>query len=321
MTSPALLVDAVRRYGWGFLPNQVLPPLLANTVVGAVLYTSYLQTLSLFHEPSSHATKRVDPLPPPQATFAAGFLAGSIQSLVAAPLDALQVRFQAAELVDGKYKNMWQYAYLKTKDIGVRGIFAGWSLSFLRDSFGNAAFFATFEFVKGQCFYSFISNLYGHFGKLTGSQRDTIKAQGTTAGNPVIKPHYMIEPTFILVAGIAASITQAIIQYPISRVQEIHYSRLAWIDSHIRKKHDPSGVRALSLYASAYRKTVKQCFAVARRGGGLRGWLYRDFLMQTLRQVPSTSAGLIIFEVIRRKYASDTDVVRIEKDGYDILLV
>jgi len=322
MTSPALLASAIHHYGWSFLPNQVLPPLLANTVVGAVLYTGYLQTLSLFHEPSSHATKRVDPLPPPQATFTAGFLAGTVQSVIAAPLDALQVRFQATEFVDGKYKNMWQYAHRKTKEIGARGIFAGWSLSFLRDSFGNAAFFATFEFVKGQCFYSFISNLYGHWGKLTGFQRDVIRAQEPRAGNPVIKPHYMIEPTFILLAGMAASITQAVIQYPISRVQEIHYGRLVWIDSHRTAEKSGAGrTRVLSLYASAYRKTLKQCLAIARREGGLRRWLYRDFLMGTVRQVPSTSAGLIVFEVFRRKYGNDQEVVRIEKDGYDILLV
>jgi len=42
MTSPAILAHAIRTQGWGFIPNQVLPPLLANTLVGAILYTSYL---------------------------------------------------------------------------------------------------------------------------------------------------------------------------------------------------------------------------------------------------------------------------------------
>jgi hypothetical protein len=32
MTTPALLVHAVRTEGWSFIPNQVLPPLLANTL-------------------------------------------------------------------------------------------------------------------------------------------------------------------------------------------------------------------------------------------------------------------------------------------------
>lgn len=137
MTSPALLASAVQRHGWSFLPNHVLPPLLANTVVGAVLYTSYLQTVGLLHEPSSRATRRVDPLPPPSKTFAAGFIAGSIQSLLAAPLDALQVRFKATDMMNRKYDTIWQYAYRKTSEIGARGVFAGWTLSFFRDAFGN----------------------------------------------------------------------------------------------------------------------------------------------------------------------------------------
>lgn len=323
MSSPALLFSAVKHHGWSFLPNQVLPPLLANTTIGAVLYTGYLQALGMLHEPSAKATKRADPLPPPTLTAAAGFIAGSLQSLVAAPLDALQVRFHATEFTAGKYRHMWDYAYRKTKEIGPRGVFAGWSLSFLRDSFGNAVFFSTFEYVKGQAFYSFVSNWYGHYGKLTGSQKEVLRAQEGTAGSPVIRPHYLLEPAFIALAGVAASVAQAVVQYPIGRVQDVHYGRLEWIDTHPRSGKEVglrrSGV--MGVYASAYRKTFKQCLAVARHEGGIRRWLYKGFLMRTLTQVPSTSAGLIVFEVIRRKYGNDQDTVKINKDGYDILLV
>jgi hypothetical protein len=31
MTTPALLAHAIRTEGWGFIPKQVLPPLMANT--------------------------------------------------------------------------------------------------------------------------------------------------------------------------------------------------------------------------------------------------------------------------------------------------
>ena len=37
MTTPALLVYAVRTKGWSFIPNQVLPPLLANTLYGGLV--------------------------------------------------------------------------------------------------------------------------------------------------------------------------------------------------------------------------------------------------------------------------------------------
>ena len=277
--------------------------------------------LALLHEPSSRATKRVYPPPSLGTAFTAGFAAGSIQSLIAAPLDALQVRFQSAEMMEGKYKNMWQYARHKTREIGLRGVFAGWSLSFMRDSFGFGLFFAAFEFVKGQCFYSFVSNVYGFYDKLSLFQQTKIEGQSETPGRPEIRPHYLLEPTFILLAGAAASVAQSLVQHPITRIQDVHYGRLEWIDSHRHADPNAPNVNSLKLYASAYRETFKECAVLARQAGGLRRWLYADFLMGTLRQVPSTSAGLIAFEILRRKYAQDEEVVRIHKDGYDILLV
>lgn len=318
MTSPALLAHAVRRYGWSFIPNQVLPPLVANATVGAVLYTSYLQTLGTLHEPSAHAVKRVYPPPDLSTSFAAGFVAGTIQSIIAAPLDALQVRFQANDMLNGKYKTMYHYAFQKSIEIGSRGIFAGFSLSFLKDSFGYGAFFATFEYLKSQAFYGFVSSYYGHYGKLSQGQQRRVDEQSSGLGRAVIRPHYMLEPTFILLAGIAASITQQAVQYPLSRVQEVHYGRLETIDSATRK-----GKRnrlSVGLYTSAYRQTFRNCISQASILGGLRRWLYGGFVMGTLRQVPSTSAGLIVFEVVRRKYSNDEDAVKIRKDGYDILL-
>lgn len=130
----------------------------------------------------------------------------------------------------------------------------------------------------------------------------------------------MIEPTFILLAGIAASIAQQGIQHPLGRIQELHYRRLEYIDTHVHKEPGRPRVNVMRLYANAYRKTFKQVLVRARRDRGLGRWLYKDFFMSTLRQVPSTSVGLIVFEVVRRKYSADEDTVKIEKDGYDILL-
>ncbi|QIW98969.1 hypothetical protein AMS68_004487 [Peltaster fructicola] len=320
MTSPVLLAEAVRRYGFRFIPEQVLPPLLANATVGAVLYTAYLQTLGAIHEPSGRGSKRVYPPPSLQTTATAGFVAGSVQSLVAAPLDALQVRFQSAELLNHKYKNMWVYAWRKVHEIGARGVFAGYSLSFLKDSLGCALFFGSFEYIKSQCFYSFVSNFYSHYATLSAAQKEEINAQSSIYSNPVIRPHYMIEPSFILVAGVTASVAQQAVQHPIGRVQDTHYGRLEYIDTHVHKKPGQAKINVMRLYANAYRKTLKQVYVHARRAGSLRKWLYRDFFMSTLKQVPSTSVGLIVFEVVRRKYSTDEDAVRIEKDGYDILL-
>ena len=324
----------MRTHGWDFIPNQVLPPLLANITyvcqglcdiafrlliyhsVGAVLYTSYLQTLALLHEPSGLSTKRIFPPPDPRHTFAAGFIAGSIQSIVAAPLDALQVRFKTSDMLEGRYQNMWHYAFQKLKSIGLRGVFAGWSLSFLKDSWGCAIFFSTFEYVKAQSYYGFVTRWYSRAGKEIPKKANT---DGRNVDErPVIVPHYMIEPMFILFAGMAASVTQQLIQYPLSGIQDIHYSRLESLDYAAKLENRPANF--FWLYYHAYQKTFEQCRRQAQRFDGWRRWLYRGFLWNTIRQIPSTSAGLIVFEVVRRKYADQSDAVRIEKDGYDILL-
>ena len=130
----------------------------------------------------------------------------------------------------------------------------------------------------------------------------------------------MLEPTFIALAGVAASLAQQTISHPLSRVQDVHYGRLEYIDSHQYTRSFATKKQALGLYATAYTKTWKQVQVLARREGGMRRWLYKDFFASTLRQVPSTSIGLIVFEVVRRKYAVDEDIVKIQKDGYDILL-
>lgn len=137
VSTAGLLAHAIREHGWSFIPNQVLPPLLANVTVGAILYTSYLQTLGMVYEPASRQSKRVFPPAPVSATATAGFIAGGVQSVVAAPLDALQARFQTNELLDGQYRNMWAYARHKLAEIGPRGVLAGWSLSFVKDSVGG----------------------------------------------------------------------------------------------------------------------------------------------------------------------------------------
>ncbi|MCJ1467779.1 hypothetical protein MMC07_006404 [Pseudocyphellaria aurata] len=315
-STPGLLTYAIRVYGWSFIPNQILPPMLANIGVGAVLYTSYLQILGSLHHPSSQSLKRVYPPPPAFHTFIAGFSAGAVQSIVAAPIDALQVRFRTSDILDGKYKNMWQYGRKKLVEIGPRGVFAGWELSLVKDSLSCGIFFATFEYVKAQSYYAFVAKYYGRFD----AYKRSVVAPNAKSDNgfPIIKPHYAIEPTFLMLAGITASIAQQVVLHPITLVQAIHYETLARLQK--QAVSNESNPQPLRTSYTGYQKTYQRCLTFARRFGGWRRWLYRGFLLNTIKQVPSTSAGLVIFELVRRRYGSEVEAVRIEKDGYDILL-
>ncbi|KKA21366.1 Mitochondrial carrier protein [Rasamsonia emersonii CBS 393.64] len=315
-TTPGLLAHAVRTHGWRFIPDQVLPPLLANTAVGAVLYTSYLQVLSALHEPTSQANKRIYPPAPPSDTFIAGFSAGAIQSVVAAPLDALQVRLRTNDMLEGHYSSMWDYGRHKLREIGIRGVFAGWTLSFLRDSFGYAVFFSCFEYIKSQAYYSYITRYYGSLHPDRAQRVASSSTNDCTV--PVIRPHYALEPCFLMAAGITASVMQQVVQHPLSMIQNLHFRRLEYLDHQASLKH--SRQQMMRHYYRAYQETFKRCRKKATRAGGWWRWLFQGFVGNTVRQVPSTSAGLVIFELVRRKYANPADAVRIKKDGYDILL-
>jgi hypothetical protein len=285
--------------------------------IGAVLYTAYLHSLSSLHEPSSHQTKRVYPPPPPSTTFTAGLIAGGIQSIIAAPFDALQTRFSTADILDGKYKTMWHYAGHKLRSIGLQGIFAGWTLSFFKDAFGSAVFFGTFETIKSQAYYEYVTRYYGT------RTRDTLLEKAVflpdeNDDRPVIRPHYTLEPIFLLLAGISASVTSQLIMHPLTEIQDVHYRRLEALDFQAHQENRPS--RIVSRYYHAYEETFAQCKVLAKRAGGWRRYLYRDFVMGTVRQVPSTSAGLIVFELVRRKYAFENEEVVINHEGARILL-
>lgn len=243
-------------------------------------------------------------------------MAGGIQSIVAAPLDAIQVRFNTNEMIGGHYKNMWQYAKVKLQEIGPRGVFAGWSLSFLKDSFGSGIFFASFEYMKAQGYYGFVT---WYYGSLQPYWIEKLSAQVHTQDSdvPVIKPYWALEPCFLGAAGVVASIMQALVQYPLGHVQNLHYERLEQLDHYASRTQ--SNRQMMQHYYHAYQETFRQCQGEARRVGSFRGWLFKDFLMTTLRQTPSTALGLVIFELVRRKYG-DSEAVKIQKDGYDILL-
>ena len=316
--------------------------MVANATVGAILYTSYLQTLAALHKPSAQNTKRVYPPPPWAATFQAGFAAGAIQSVVAAPLDALVVRFKVQDMLDGGYRSVYAYSRHKLGEIGLRGVFAGYPLSFLKvctpplppememetddpqESLGYGLFFASFEFVKQQAYFSFLTYYYSGRGLINlgpvpiVSPPTPVSVSSTT--HTTIRPHYALEPIFLLLAGASASITQQAVQHPISKVQGVHYGRLESID-YIAKNIEHQPLRVVEAYKRGYGKTYRQCRAQAAQAGGWRRWLWRGLAINTLRQIPSTSAGLFVFEIFRRRFANEQrECVAIELGDRTILL-
>lgn len=119
---------------------------------------------------------------------------------------------------------------------------------------------------------------------------------------------------------------QQAVSFPITALQAIHYSRLESLD--YKTMLEGEKTRALTRwgrlrerYAHSYGETLGQASYQASLTGGWRRWLYRGFVGQTVRQVPGTSAGLIVFELVRRRWALEGGGgTKVEWEGYDILL-
>lgn len=174
---------------------------------------------------------------------------------------------------------MWEYGRHKLHEIGPRGVFTGWGLSLIRESLGYGIFFATYEYCHSQLYYSFLTRYY-HF-HLQSSQH--YSAHDTRV--KIIKPHFAVEPVFILFAGIAASVAQQMIQYPLGRIQDLHHSRVQMVDDH-HHQHKRASRRGItdqprsSINRLDYGKTFQQAHLRALRAGSWRAWLFSGFSLQ-----------------------------------------
>ena len=61
-----------------------------------------------------------------------GCLAGAMQSIVAAPLDSVKIRFEVSDLLEGKHSSMYQFAKSTLKDLGIASAYRGFSLTLVR---------------------------------------------------------------------------------------------------------------------------------------------------------------------------------------------
>jgi len=132
-TSIGMVAHAIKTQGAGFIYRQVLPPLIMNSFIGSVLYTTYIFTLPVFHPAFTYQKSRTFPPPPFPAVFMAGALAGAAQSLVAAPMDSLKVKFQVQDLAHGgKHKSMASFAITTLKELGLKTVYRGFALTLVK---------------------------------------------------------------------------------------------------------------------------------------------------------------------------------------------
>lgn len=251
-------------------------------------------------------------------TWKAGFIAGAVQSLVAAPIDAIYSRLSTAELLSGKHENLWKYGAHKLKEIGLVGVFAGYAFSLVKESFGFAFYFSTFEVVKTEG-YNVTYRVISAFRNFTSAVREKF-VYFSGAAAPKVNPEMVrleqarltrvLRYTFILLAGASAALTLLSVQYPLLKLQKTHLHRLEALDIYNLSKPPAHSRPFIKLYYNSYLDTLHYVQNMRRKSQ--LSWMqlaYKGFGRNALTTIPATSVGLLVFEIMRTRVADSVDVL------------
>lgn len=311
-SSIALLVNAVKREGWKFIPDQVLPPLLANSATGIILYGTYLSALDLYDSNNIH-DKGKEFYYSPLVTWKAGFMAGIVQSLAAAPLDAIYARSTTADLINGSHQNLWQYGKTKLMEIGISGVFAGYGFSIIKESIGFAFYFMTFEFVKNQG-YALTYQIVTTYRRIKHRMRNMFAGMGNYEIDKELlrfeerRLTKILRSSFILLAGASAAFMLLAVQYPIGKVQNVHLSRLEALDIYNSSRKQSQRRPFIKVYYNSYIDTYYQLKNIKMKSK--MSWFqlgYKGFIRNGLSTIPATSIGLLVFEIMRTRLSDSVD--------------
>lgn len=332
-SSLALIYRSIKKKGLGWVGEQVGPPLIANALVGAVLYGSYLLSLNLYATQRKQMIERhmreeqeLDPdslLIYPTSflnaivrtyvttwdTFKAGFIAGAVSSMIASPLDALYSRSTYAELISGKQAkegNMFNYAWKKLNQVGLTGIFAGFWLNFIKESVGFGCYFTVFETIKNYGYYV-AKGLFDGVGKITDNSKELFGLEVSNDLNNVTKGERVLRLTFVLIAGASAGYTLMGIQYPINKIQKIHLAKLEALDLYNEASRIETS-RWFKIYYHSYKQTWDIILQRQMASGLPWGqFMYKGFNKFALANVPATSIGLLVFEIGRERLTEELE--------------
>ncbi|RKP12852.1 mitochondrial carrier domain-containing protein, partial [Piptocephalis cylindrospora] len=292
-SSLGLVLAAIKQEGWYFFPRHILPPLLANSLCGAVLFNVYAAltpTPATFTEEEEEEgwngqkegrVIQVTPDPSIWRYYAAGAVAGASHALVAAPMDALQVRMEVKEMLDRKHPGIWRWAVKSLRDMGYLQAYRGFTLTCSKDALGYGVFFGVYESTRAA--------LLQHRSALFSSAK---------VPNPFTQDSIIYNVLCTLVAGATAGAAYQLVDHPLDRVRSV----LILSDS---------GVTAHgSIYRASYHRwrrilglDTMEASGWARTKVGWR-WCWEGFGASVLKAAPATSIGLLCYELLRREITS-----------------
>ncbi|KAF8717827.1 hypothetical protein RHS02_09318, partial [Rhizoctonia solani] len=285
--SPAFVTNLIRTQGALVIPRHFIPPLLVNTCLGTILFTTYSYTYDTIHHEDTHLNSTI-------ASAIAGATAGAVQSIAGAPAE--NVRLYIEGDTTGKqtsvqgWRQAWKDVFRDSDQSGMerdrkalrrearatrnwarevagmsmgRG-WEGWGWSCAKDTLGFALFFATFDVSRHAA--TFVSR---------------VLAPTDAVGQNVWKPFSGINrftQSLVLVAGgVVGGIGHELVGRPFDTARRILYIH----DTHTRAKfahglknqpHTDSGSTILRDRTRHYRLTTS--IRILRETARKEGILY-----------------------------------------------
>lgn len=189
--------EVILKYGVKGLYTGIMAPFFAQGIYKAVIFTTNnLVSRHVFTGQSSNYT-----------TFLSGAIAGSLNSIIVAPVELLRTR-QISSVTKGSYASLFNNLLL---DGGFRGLFRGLVPAALRDGLGVGAYFLTFDLCK-----KFITANISTDGS-------TSLSTGSNAKQTSSSSHLIVK----LISGSCAGIAFWVVALPIDTVKTIFESSCA----------------------------------------------------------------------------------------------
>lgn len=135
------VVRTVRVEGFRALFKGMLSPLLANSAIGAVTFSTWQEAQRLLHfEEGSKA--------PLHKVFAAGAIAGVVQCSLATPVELVRTKLQVQHEDSRRYSGVIDAIRQVHRTEGVKGLYRGNVSMMLREAPAFGIFFSVYEATK-----------------------------------------------------------------------------------------------------------------------------------------------------------------------------
>ncbi|KAJ3415413.1 hypothetical protein HDV05_005007 [Chytridiales sp. JEL 0842] len=321
------IAKSVKSEGFSLISKNMLPLLVANSIVGAVLFNTYSYTFDALSN-SSLDTADPDSKGHYAHPFVAGAIAGAAQSIVSTPLDNLNRRINIAEIIASR-KNEGVIGVVSkaikttlfvpstTPFDRAKFLWGGLGLTATKDTVGFSLFFGVFESLRksGKRAASHLhSSLFVAPRTPTATpppqeEEEEHEEQQKRRKHPLSLT--LLNVAAVIAAGSLAGISYQTVIYPIDRLP------LLLAEEH--ERHVKEKTQALlkggklecveSHYAHFWERRKVPWGVVWRvwRERGLVGGFYKGIAAQWVRAAPPSAVGLLIFEIANSQLFDEED--------------